>query len=316
MEKTNTGITSDTTDFPHDTADFLHHVGLINANLQISAACYERLGFTLTPVSLPRIALRQDGPPELLGAGNRHAIFAKNYLELLGIVDPQRWESIPKESIGPYNLEIPLSRYEGLHVMHFGTEHIEELKRRLDRQGISCSSVKVFQRNVQTPNGEQMMKAKTISFPLEENPEGLLQVAQHDTPELVFQSRYMQHPNGALALTEIIIVALQPKTYAEKYQRFSGHLSERIADDHYVVDLGHSRIIVIGPERLGTMLPGRWQLPLPFMAAFTVEVADLANVRKELSKNEVPYIERADTVIVAPEHAGGCAVIFRIGHLG
>ena len=108
-----------------DTTDILHRIGLVNASLQSSAACYERLGFTLTPLSLRRVILRPGGEPELLGAGNRHAIFTNNYLELLGIVDAGRWAEVTKEQRGPYDLDVPLCRYEGLHVMHFGTSHIE-----------------------------------------------------------------------------------------------------------------------------------------------------------------------------------------------
>ena len=44
---------------------------------------------------------------------------------------------------------------------------------------------------------EQMMKALAFSFPPQANPEGLIQIAQHLTPELVLQPRFMKHANGA-----------------------------------------------------------------------------------------------------------------------
>jgi len=50
-----------------DTTDFLHHIGLVNSSLEMSAACYERLGFTLTPLSIPRVILEPGGVPEPLG---------------------------------------------------------------------------------------------------------------------------------------------------------------------------------------------------------------------------------------------------------
>ena len=77
--------------------DVLHHIGLVNTSLEFSSTCYEKLGFTLTPVSIPRIVLEPGGVPETLGVANRHAIFAHNYLELLGIADPARWAKIDKE---------------------------------------------------------------------------------------------------------------------------------------------------------------------------------------------------------------------------
>jgi len=47
----------------------------------------------------------------------------------------------------------------------------------------------------------RMMRARCLSFPHGSNPEALLQIAQHETPELVLQPRYMQHPNGAISIT-------------------------------------------------------------------------------------------------------------------
>ncbi len=48
--------------------------------MDTTIARYERLGFAFTPLSIPRIRLA----PEPIGAGNRTAIFAENYLEVLG----------------------------------------------------------------------------------------------------------------------------------------------------------------------------------------------------------------------------------------
>lgn len=289
-----------------DTTDILHHIGLVNSSLETSAACYERLGFTLTPLSLPRIILEPGGEPQTLGAGNRHAIFTNNYLELLGVVDTGRWAAVTKEQRGPYDLDVPLSRYEGLHVMHFGTDHIESVKARLDRQGVACSSIKEFQRNVQTAAGEHMMKARVIHFPFNSNPEGLLQIAQHDTPELIFQDRYMHHRNGAIALTEIVIVTETPAAYSTKYERYSGHQGRRIADNHFVVDLGASRITIVDPAGLSAILPGFTAPVLPFMAAFTIGVASLQLVCDVLTENNVPFTRRPDAVLVYPENAWLC----------
>lgn len=294
-----------------NTTDILHHIGLINVDLKQSAASYERLGFTLTPVSIPRIPLKPGGEPQILGVANRHILFSNNYFELLGIVDPERWAAITREQRGPYDLDGPLSRYEGLHVMHFGTTHIEQVKERLDTEGVACSAIKAFQRNVQTDTGEQMMRARTIHFAPERNPEGLLQIAQHDTPELVFQDRYMHHRNGAIALTEIVIVTETPAAYAAKYERYTGHESKTITLHHHLLDLGFSRIIVVDPEGLETIIPNLSLPQLPFMAGFTVEVTDLQLVNGVLFENNVRFQKRPGAVFVYPEAAAGCAVIFK-----
>ena len=292
------------------TTDILHHIGLINSSLDESAAQYEKLGFTLTPLSLPKIVLSPGQPPATLGAGNRHAIFEHNYLELLGVVDPQRWSAITKAQRGPFDLDAPLSRYEGLHVMHFGADHIEQVKARLDAQGIPASPIKAFERNVQTANGERTMKARTIHFPPGSNPEGLLQIAQHDTPELVFQTRYMHHRNGATALTEIMVVAEDPATYASKYERYTGHQGQCIAENYFVIDLGRSKVTIVNPAHLNSIIPGYVIPALPFLAAFTVKTYSLQSVRQVLSAGNIPFAEQHDSIFVYPQHACGCAIIF------
>jgi hypothetical protein len=307
MQAEKTTITSDTT-------DILHHAGLINADLEALAACYERLGFTLTPVSIPRVVTRPGAAPETLGVGNRHAIFSDNYLELLGVVDPQRWGQITKEQRGPYDIDVPLSRYPGLHVMHFGTDQIGLVRERLVRQGVACSEISRFQRNVQTEAGEKMMKARTIHFAPGSNPEGLLQIAQHDTPELVLQPRYMIHANGATALTEIVVCAEDPLTYLYKYEKYTGHRGSCLDINNFILDLGHSIIKIIDPHRLNSMIPG-YPIPvLPFMAAFTVETISPERSRAVLAGNGIPFLERDGSIIVYPQHACGCAVVFKKDH--
>jgi hypothetical protein len=303
----------ETTNAP-DTLDIFHHIGVINTDLNILSEHYEKLGFLLTPVSTPRIIIKPGGQPEELGLGNRHAIFEENYIELLGIVDPQKWENISKDKLGPYNIDIPLKRYQGLHVMHFGTSHIELVKKRFREQEIPCSEIKHFQRNVQTDKGEQTMRARTLFFPPENNPEGLVQVAQHDTPELVFQPKHMGHLNGATGLSELVLCGEDPKGYVSKYEKLTAHKGSQIEDKHYRIDLGDSQITVIAPEHLAQILPDFTPPVIPFMAAFIIDVSDLQLTRNVLKKNVVPFTEKKGRIAVSPEYGGGCAVIFKRGN--
>ena len=295
----------------NDTLDILHHVGVINTDLNTLSEKYEKLGFLLTPGSTPKIIIEPGGSPEALGIGNRHAIFEKNYIELLGIVDANKWENIPKDKLGPYNIDLPLKRYEGLHVMHFGTNHIELVKQRFGELEIPCSEIKHFQRNVQTEAGEQTMRARTIFFPPDKNPEGLLQVAQTDTPELVFQPQYMIHRNGAIRLTEHILCCENPGQFAKKYEKSTGHKGGEIENNYFVIDLGDSKIIIIAPEYLAEIVPNYAPPTIPFMVAFTIETSDLQLARNILLKNSVSFMEKDGKIIVSPNDAGGCAVIFK-----
>lgn len=294
----------------NNSINILHHVGVINKDLTNLATCYEKLGFLLTPVSTPKITIDSNNSPISLGVSNRHAIFRNNYLELLGITDMEAWSRLPKEKLGPYNIDRPLSRYEGLHVMHFGTNDIAYVKAQLTEKNISCSGIKQFQRNVLTSDGEKTMKAQSIFFPDELTPEGLVQVAQHDTPELVFQPQYMTHPNSALELTEITLCCEDIQECATRYSRITGHRINEITENCYSINLGYSRIRIVTPREFQRIVPDYKLVTLPFMAAFTVKTYKLDQARGVLRNNAVPFVEYNSSIIVGKEDAGGCAVIF------
>jgi catechol 2,3-dioxygenase-like lactoylglutathione lyase family enzyme len=243
--------------------NILHHIGLIVTDMDAAIARYEQLGFQFTPLSFPKVPLRPGAEPEELGAANRCAIFQNNYLEVLAVVKRKRWDSIPREQRGPYDLDGPLSRYEGLHVMHFGADNLDVVAARLDREGTPHAAIAPFQRLVETEDGPRMMHARTLHFPQGANPEALLQIAQHLTPELVLQPRYMQHRNGAKAVTECIVCTTEPGEVAAKYVRYTGgHLSTR-HDGTYMIHLGYSRVLVLAPEYLEKIVPGYLPSVLP-----------------------------------------------------
>ncbi len=149
-----------------------HHLGLISRNMDLAIAQYERLGFLFTPLTIPRIPLHAGGAPEPIGAGNRGAIFKDKYLEVLAVVDSDRWASITREQRGPFDLDAPLSRYQGLHVLHLETRDLDHVRERLQEAGLSPSEIRAFQRMVDTAEGPRMMRALSV-FSARQQPRGL-----------------------------------------------------------------------------------------------------------------------------------------------
>jgi catechol 2,3-dioxygenase-like lactoylglutathione lyase family enzyme len=293
----------------HGDANILHHVGLITRDLDTTINRYERLGFSFTPVSLPRIPLRPGGEPEWFGAGNRTAVFAENYLEVLAIIDAALWATTTPRQRGPYDLDRPLARYEGLHVMHFGTDDLSALHERLRADGVPSGDIRPFQRNVDTETGPRMMRAQAIGFPPQANPEALVQVAQHLTPELVFQKRYQQHENGALRLVETTVCGDDPARLAATYRRYTGHEPTRDGEV-FTIDLGKSRVRVTSPECLPTLLPGAVPPAVPSLIGFTVTVADLDAARELLTHRGVAVDAVGDSLLVGAADGAGATVSF------
>jgi catechol 2,3-dioxygenase-like lactoylglutathione lyase family enzyme len=289
--------------------DVIHHPGLIAQDIEAAVAQYEKLGFMFTPLSIHRIALKPDEEPVYFGVGNRNAIFERNFLEIVGVIDPQRWGQITQAQRGPFDIDERLRLYQGLHIMHFGTDDVEAVRARFKREGVESSDVARLQRAVDTLEGEKIMYALAVHFPRGANPEALMQVAQHLTPELALQPRYTQHRNGAKAITEVIVCSEAPKDLAAKYARYSGHAAESRLGI-YVVNLGYSRIIVVDAERLEKILPGCQPSVVPSLVGFTVATSNVADAKSVLRDADIGMTESDGRVIVAPQDACGSAVIF------
>lgn len=288
--------------------DVLHHLGLISRNMDSTIDAYERLGFVFAPLTLPQIPLSKGSAPQPIGVGNRCAIFENNYLEVLAVVDPTLWGSITSEQRGPFNIDLPLKRYEGLHVLHLGTDDLESVRTRLVANGLTPTSIRPFQRVIDTEHGPRTMRAKSLSFPHGSNPEALLQIAQHETPELVLQPRYMNHPNGARSITEVFICTDEVEELTAKYERYSGKRADG-CNGIRTINLGLSRIFLSSPTDVHRVLPNLEIPTLPFLAGFTVR-ADLARTRQVLEQREVCFSLSNDRIIVSPKDAYGCAVVF------
>jgi hypothetical protein len=289
--------------------DIFHHVGLMVSDIEATVRQFERLGFGFAPLSIHKFALRPGEALVPLGTGNRCAIFRNNFLEIVGVIDQARWQQITPAQRGPYNIDAFIGRYQGLHIMHFGADDIEVVRQRFAKTGVAASDITRIERNVDTPDGPKMMKAETLYFPAGTNPEGGVQIASHRTPELVLQPRYMTHANGAVSITECIVCTPDVAAYSAKYERYSGHAAKP-AGNLRIIDLGHSRVVVVVPNQLDDVIPDCVPPALPFLAGFTVAVSSIEQTRAHLRKAGVPFREHGGRLVVSPAHGCGSAVIF------
>jgi hypothetical protein len=291
--------------------DVVHHVGLIpaKADLDGAVAQYERLGFMFAPFSKIEATVRPDTPPIYLGLANRTAIFERNFLEIVGAPDPDIWARVPVEKRGPFNIDERLERYAGLHIMVFGTDDIETVRDAYVAQSQPVSPIALLQRLVDTPEGERQMQGRVLFYAQRPDPEAIISVSQHLTPEYALQPRYMQHPNGARQMTEVIVCADDASELAAKYERYTGHTVRR-SHELRILDLGFTRLVVVDQDGLGKLVPGAGSPVTPGIAGFTVATSDLAGARAILAKSGVEFTEAGGRLIVPPESACGSALLF------
>lgn len=277
----------------------LDHLAVMVNDLTEAGAAYERLGFTLTPVSQHSGALAAGAVAEPWGTANRCAMFRQGYLELMGVIDPALYDNHVPEF---------LERYEGIHILAFGCPDAAASAEALAAAGFGATGVHALARPLETPDGERLAEFNLVRLPPEETPEGRVLAIEHLTRDYLWQARYLDHPNGAVALTKLAVCVADVAEAARRYSRYFGipvTWDGRVAE----IRLETGRFVLMGTEEL-ISLHGVEAPVLPYAAAFTVAVSNISTARALLEGNAVEYRERGDTLLVSPAEAHGATILF------
>lgn len=293
------------------TALALDHVGICAQHLRPMTEQFEALGFSLSPIAQQSGRTTPDAPVELYATGNRCAFLKHGYIELLAILEPGRFDN---------GLSKFIARYEGLHILAMGMDDAEANLARMRRAGIPIPGVAHLERPVDKPEGP---RAKFSRLPYPDAPEGRLQLITHHTPELIWQERWMDHANQAVALTELLLVSAEPAVTAARLSKLTGLVIEPRGAGGFLLRFPggagvagpqapalETRVAICAPEDLPVTLPGVAVPDLPFMAGFWVRTSDgNAAVRRLLT--HLPLVELPDgALMVPPAHAAGAALVF------
>jgi catechol 2,3-dioxygenase-like lactoylglutathione lyase family enzyme len=285
--------------------DSVNHVGVAVRDMDQAVACYEALGFVLSPLSVHSGSTKPGAPVEPMATGNRCAIFPRNYVEVLGIVNPGR----PDWGWGDF-----IKRFQGGHIICFGCKDAAVVDRRVSANGIKTSGVIALQRDIETPEGMRTARFDCVHFDRAATPEGLIQAARHRNPEYVHQARYLTHPNGAQSLAEVVLVVEDPKAYARQYEKLTGQRATKV-DGRWTVDLPlATRLIFVNPEAIAAMLPGSLFSPVPSIAAVGFAVDDLEKTVSLLEAADFTVARSGERAIVPAEEALGVVHCFFAAH--
>jgi hypothetical protein len=281
--------------------DSINHVGMAVRDLADAASRYEAMGFLLTPFSPHSGAWKPGERVQPLGSGNRCAMFAGNYLEILANADP----AVPSPRLAGY-----LRHHQGAHIICFGSQRLEAVDDRLRAAGIATSGVIPLQRDVDTEAGVRTAMFQRVQFAPEDSPEGYIQAARHLTPDYVYQPRYIRHPNGCTALSNCYLVVEDVAGYASRYERYTG-LRPSFGDDvaRFRFELGNV-LTLLSPRRALDALPETLRPPTPGIAGVAFHCPDLASQRSRLDDAGVYFTEAADKLVVPAELACGVAIVF------
>jgi hypothetical protein len=259
----------------------LDHVGVVGSDLVALAAAYERLGFTLTPLSRHsngRIA-------------NRCAMLRGSYIELLAIAGPNARSA---------TLERFLSRYAGVHLLAFAFADEHATLARLQRAGIEQASITRFARKFDDadPSGAE---AAFVLIQTQEQPEGRFNLVRHLTPSVLWQEKLMRHPNNATTLEDVSITVAEPAEAAARLSRLVGCVVVPDAGEGLALALANGRVRLL-PARTGIV---------PRVTRLTLRTSDAnAAVNRLTGERKIATRQDASAIVVDAAAAGGVELRF------
>jgi Glyoxalase-like domain len=268
---------------------FLDHVGHFVRNPEAASHALAQVGFAPTPKSVQVNPDPAGGAGQPTGTGNITAMLARGYIEVLF-----------KAADTPLGRELDdaMGRYVGIHLAAFAVADAAKAHRRLARSGFRMRALIDMARPVET-----VAEPGTAAFTLArltpgEMPEGRIQFLTHHTEAMVWQPRWLSHPNGALALASVMIAVLDPDEAALRFTRFTGR-SARAATLGKIIDLDRGRIDLVRSEAFAQLLPEVMIRALPFIGAYTIVVKSLDAVESIFAKASLPT-RRMGQALVAP----------------
>jgi hypothetical protein len=205
-----------------------------------------------------------------------------------------------------------------MHILALAMEDAEGNLARMRAAGIDIPGIAWLERPVEA--GGPIAKFARLPFP--DPPEGRVQLIRHLTPELVWQEKWMNHANKAVALEEAILCAKAPAETAARLSRTSGLPVEPDPAGGFLLRLPgaaraagpfapvmETRVRILAEEALPTVLPGVNPPASPFMAGIVVRTEDGGAAARRLLQG-IPVVEAPQGVMVPPAYAAGAAVVF------
>src|SRR3984893_10910251 len=279
---------------------FLDHVGHFVHDPQAASRALAGAGFAPTPMSV-QTQPDSAGAPRLTGTGNVTAMLTRGYIEVLF-----------KTAGTPLGQELhaAMARHAGIHLVAFAVADAASAHQRLRESDFRMRPLVDMQRPVDTVD-----KLGTAAFTVArlesgEMPEGRVQLLTHRTEDMVWQPRWLSHPNGAVGLTSVVIAVGDLNEAGQRFERLTGRPA-RASSLAQSFDLDRGSVELVTASTFALICP---QIPipsLPFIGAYGIEVGSLERAEGILKRGEIVTHRRGRWLIAAfPEELGRGAWIF------
>jgi hypothetical protein len=244
-----------------------------------------------------------------LGSINHLMMFPDDYLELVGI---EAGAAKVREEVarGP----------AGLNGLVFATDDARALHRRLAARGVPVAEPVDFSRPVMVDGVERSARFTTVRVHADFVGSARVYYCQQHTPEWVWHAPWLDHPNTACGLAEVVIVADDPDAQARRYEQLlDGPRFEREGEGgDLAVSLDACRLSLVDPQRYAARLgaaASRRASTAPLdggscLGALSLRVDSLDAVRRHLAAAGLDGVDQGDLLTVPAPALWDCPVSF------
>ena len=259
----------------------IDHPVIASRDFDVTRAQFERLGFTVPP----------RGSHIEWGTGNLCIMFPDDYLEVRGIIDPERFTMHLDEHLEKHG--------EGLMGVAFGTADVKASYAQAVAHGINTGELRSLRRNFEHPEG-WTQPAFELYAPDADDIEGLMHVVviEHLTPELIRRPDFLEHANGCLGIDEM-------RGTVNNIERVAGKMRRLLGDD--AVLESSDRIVLTVPSGQRIWLD---KADTAGLLSLTMRVADLDHTERLFIDKDVAFVRDGETITVSPHDACGTTLHF------
>jgi hypothetical protein len=284
----------------------IDHVVHASRDLAAQAAFYQRLGFT--------VGARNHHP---WGTENHIIQFPDHFLELIGqgagFKAPVDLDPHVFSFAGFVAQELALQ--DGASMLALQTRDAMATRGEFKASGAGDFAPFHFERKGRKADGSDSHVAFTLAFAQSKlMPHVGLFACQHHYRQDFYAPDWQIHPNGAVGVSGLVLVAENPSAHAEFLSAVTGQremLATSMGIDLEVAD-GQSIEVLTRPafiHRFGATALGQ-DNPEPRIAACRIAVRDLSVVTEILQDNDIAAERVGQRLVVSPGAAFGLALAF------
>jgi catechol 2,3-dioxygenase-like lactoylglutathione lyase family enzyme len=223
---------------------------------------FSALGFQLTPRGR-----------HTLGSVNHLAIFATDYLELLGFAEDG--------AIRPEIRRFPV----GLNGLVFKAANADLVHRRAEAAGLPVLPVQSFSRPVPLGRATRDARFRTTRLDPAKMAMGRVYFCEHQTPDLVWRPEWQTHPNGASAITRVVVATADPPATTRLFRDLFGSDAVIGAGGRLLLRAGSAQVEFATPSAIATEYGAAAAEPAgrtEYMAALALRVSSLRRAAEKL----------------------------------